>query len=191
MERRVKRKEDAMLTPVAELLKIKGGAVVTTPPQTTIFDAVRIMEDAHIGSLPIVDDAGRLVGMLTERDCMRKALLQERNLRAVTVGEIMSSPVVTVAPTEIVDSCMKTMTEKRLRHLPVVEAGKLVGLISIGDVVKFLCSEREHDIKNLEKYITGSLQREIRRTRRAQVWRRPVRARIGHHPTRQRQGAKA
>ncbi len=146
-----------MQTPVGELLKLKGGAVITTPTETTVFDAVKIMEDAHIGSLPVVDSAGKLVGMLTERDCMRKVLLKELNLRMVTVGEVMSSPVVTVPATEIVDACMKIMTEKRLRHLPVMDHGKLVGLISIGDVVKFLCSEREQDIENLEKYITGSL----------------------------------
>jgi CBS domain-containing protein len=75
----------------------------------------------------------------------------------VIVDEVMSSPVVTVPATEIVDSCMKIMTEKRLRHLPVMDHGTLAGLISIGDVVKFLCFEREQDIENLEKYITGSL----------------------------------
>lgn len=146
-----------MQTAVGQLVKMKGAAVVTTSPSTTIFDAVKIMEEAHIGSLPIMDETGKLVGMLTERDCMRRVLLKERALRTVTVGEVMSSPVVTVPATEIVDVCMKIMTEKRLRHLPVMDTGKLVGLISIGDVVKFLCSEREQDIKDLEKYITGSL----------------------------------
>jgi CBS domain-containing protein len=146
-----------MQTSVGALLKLKGGTVITTPTKTTIFDAVKIMEEGHIGSLPVVDSAGRIVGILTERDCMRKVLLKELNLRTVIVDEVMSSPVVTVPATEIVDSCMKIMTEKRLRHLPVMDHGTLAGLISIGDVVKFLCSEREQDIENLEKYITGSL----------------------------------
>lgn len=146
-----------METPVVKLLKIKGSDVVSTSPSTTIFDAVKQMEDSRIGSLPVIDSTGKLVGMLTERDCLRKVLLKERPLRSVTVGEVMSSPVITVQSTEIMENCMQLMTEKRLRHLPVMEHSKLIGIISIGDVVKFLCSEREQDIKNLENYITGSL----------------------------------
>ena len=146
-----------METPVGTLLKIKGHEVVTTSPTTTIFDAVKQMEESHIGSLPVVDNAGKIVGMLTERDCLRKVLLKERPLRSVTVGDVMSSPIITVQSSEIIESCMVIMTEKRLRHLPVMEHNKLIGLISIGDVVKFLCTEREQDIKNLENYITGSL----------------------------------
>jgi CBS domain-containing protein len=146
-----------METPVGKLLKIKGHEVVTTAPTTTIFDAVKQMEDSRIGSLPVVDSTGKVIGMLTERDCMRKVLLKEQPLRSVTVGEVMSSPIVTVQATELVENCMMIMTEKRLRHLPVMEHNKLIGLISIGDVVKFLCTEREQDIKNLENYITGSL----------------------------------
>jgi CBS domain-containing protein len=146
-----------METPVGKLLKIKGNDVVTTSPSTTIFDAVKQMEDSRIGSLPVVDGTGKIVGMLTERDCMRKVLLKERPLRSVTVGEVMSSPIVTVQANELVENCMVIMTEKRLRHLPVMDHTQLIGLISIGDVVKFLCTEREQDIKNLENYITGSL----------------------------------
>jgi len=146
-----------METPVGKLLKIKGNDVVTTSSSTTIFDAVKQMEDSRIGSLPVVDSTGKIVGMLTERDCMRKVLLKERPLRSVTVGEVMSSPIITVQANELVENCMVIMTEKRLRHLPVMEHTKLIGLISIGDVVKFLCTEREQDIKNLENYITGSL----------------------------------
>ena len=146
-----------METPVGTLLKFKGHDVVTTSTTTTIFDAVKQMEDSRIGSLPVMDSTGKIVGMLTERDCMRKVLLKERPLRSVTVGEVMSSPIITVQSSELVDSCMKIMTDKRLRHLPVMEHNKLIGLISIGDVVKFLCTEREQDIKNLENYITGSL----------------------------------
>jgi CBS domain-containing protein len=154
---RLGNKEIVMETPVIKLLKIKGSDVVSTLPTTTIFDAVKIMEDSRIGSLPVVDSTGKLVGMLTERDCLRRVLLKELPLRSVTVGEVMSTPVITVQSTEIMENCMKVMTEKRLRHLPVMEHSKLIGLISIGDVVKFLCSEQEQDIRNLENYITGSL----------------------------------
>jgi CBS domain-containing protein len=153
----LKIKESIMETPVGTLLKIKGNTVVTTSTSTTIFDAVKQMEDNHIGSLPVVDNAGKIVGMLTERDCLRKVLLKERPLRSVTAGDVMSSPIITVQSSELIESCMKIMTDKRLRHLPVMEHNKLIGLISIGDVVKFLCTEREQDIKNLENYITGSL----------------------------------
>jgi CBS domain-containing protein len=153
----ISNKEISMETPVVTLLKIKGSDVVSTSPSTTIFDAVKQMEDSRIGSLPVIDSTGKLVGMLTERDCLRRVLLKERPLRTVTVAEVMSTPVITVQATEIIESCMKLMTEKRLRHLPVMEHSKLVGIISIGDVVKFLCSEQEQDIRNLENYITGSL----------------------------------
>jgi CBS domain-containing protein len=146
-----------METPVIKLLKVKGSDVVSTLPSTTIFDAVKLMEDNRIGSLPIIDSAGKLVGMLTERDCLRRVLLKELPLRSITVAEVMSTPVITVQGTEIMENCMKLMTEKRLRHLPVMEQSKLIGIISIGDVVKFLCSEQEQDIRNLENYITGSL----------------------------------
>jgi len=146
-----------METPVIKLLKVKGSDVVSTLPSTTIFDAVKLMEDNRIGSLPIIDSAGKLVGMLTERDCLRRVLLKELPLRSITVAEVMSTPVITVQGAEIMENCMKLMTEKRLRHLPVMEHSKLIGIISIGDVVKFLCSEQEQDIRNLENYITGSL----------------------------------
>ena len=116
-----------METQVGTLLKLKGNTVVTTSPSTTIFDAVKQMEDSRIGSLPVVDNTGKLVGMLTERDCMRKVLLKERPLRIVTVGEVMSSPIITVQSSELVDACMKLMTDKRFRHLPVMEHNKLIG----------------------------------------------------------------
>lgn len=146
-----------MNTPLGVLLKAKGSAVTTTAPDATVFDAVNTMESERIGSLLVVDAKGAIVGMLTERDCLRKVLLKERNLRTVKVREVMSTPVFTLPPDTLIEACMRLMTEKRVRHLPVVENGKLLGLISIGDVVKFMCTEREQDIANLEKYITGSI----------------------------------
>ncbi len=146
-----------MNTPLGILLKAKGSAVTTISPDVTVFDAVSKMETEHIGSLVVVDAKGAIVGMLTERDCLRKVLLKERNLRTVKVREVMAAPVFTLPPDTLIEECMKLMTDKRVRHMPVVDHGKMVGLISIGDVVKFLCTEREQDINNLEKYITGSV----------------------------------
>jgi CBS domain-containing protein len=146
-----------MNTSLGALLQVKGKTVTTIGPDATVFDAVNSMENSRIGSLLVVDAKGAIAGMLTERDCLRKVLLKERNLRTVKVREVMSSPVFTLPPETAIEDCMKLMTEKRVRHLPVVEQGKLLGLISIGDVVKFLCGEREQDIANLEKYITGSI----------------------------------
>lgn len=146
-----------MNTTLDVLLKAKGSSVTTISPEAAVFDAVNAMENARIGSLLVVDAKGVIVGMLTERDCLRKVLLKERNLRTVKVREVMSAPVFTLPPETAIEECMQLMTEKRVRHLPVVEHGKLLGLISIGDVVKFLCTEREQDIANLEKYITGSI----------------------------------
>ncbi|MCU0857294.1 MAG: CBS domain-containing protein [Pontiellaceae bacterium] len=146
-----------MKTPLSVIIQIKGSEVVTIRPDAAVFDAVTMMETRCIGSLPVVDTQGEIVGMLTERDCLRKVLLKERNLHTVKVSEVMSTPVFTLPPETPVEECMKLMTAQRIRHLPVVEKGKLLGLISIGDAVKFLCSEHEQDIVNLEKYITGSL----------------------------------
>jgi CBS domain-containing protein len=146
-----------MNTSLSVLIQVKGDAVISVKPDATVFDAVNMMETSRIGSLLVLDAHGAIIGMLTERDCLRKVLLKERNLRTVKVSEVMSTPVFTLPPDTPVEQCMMLMTEKRIRHLPVVENGKLLGLISIGDVVKFLCSEREQDIANLEKYITGSM----------------------------------
>ena len=144
-----------MNTPVADLLRVKGPDVITVAPSASVFDAVKLMDERHVGSL-LVQQANQTVGIVSERDC-RHVILQEKNPRKVPVRDVMSAPVLHVEPETTVEDCMQLMTEKRVRHLPVVSQGKLAGLISIGDVVKFLCTERGRELENLEKYITGSL----------------------------------
>jgi CBS domain-containing protein len=145
-----------MNTPVADLLRVKGADVLTSSPDASVYDAVKVMTDRGIGCLLVQDTAGKICGIITERDC-RNVILKELAPRKVQVRQMMSVRVLHVEPDTSVENCMQLMTEKRIRHLPVMAHGKLAGLISIGDVVKFLCTERGREIENLEKYITGSL----------------------------------
>jgi CBS domain-containing protein len=145
-----------MNTPVAQLLQAKGHTVYSIGPDDWVYDAVKEMDARRIGSLLVKDAAGHPVGIVTERDC-RHLLLQDRSARKVRVSELMSRNLLTVPPEETVEQCMQMMTEKRIRHLPVVRGGAVQGIISIGDVVKFLCIERGIEIENLEKYITGTM----------------------------------
>ena len=145
-----------MNTPVNTLLDVKGHDVVTIGPQESVFDVVQVMAKHSVGCLLVMDD-GKMTGIITERDCFHKVILAEKNAHDVTVGEAMTSEVISVVPERTMEQCMQIMTAKRLRHLPVVSHGDIKGMISIGDVVKYLCSERGTMIENLEKYITGAM----------------------------------
>lgn len=137
---------------VRQLLTQKGSHVESTTPDTSVYDALEQMSAANIGAL-VVMEADELAGILSERDYARKVILLGRASRDTKVREIMSSPVITVDPSAGIDDCMELMTERRLRHLPVVEDGRLVGIVSIGDVVKTLISEKEFIIEQLRSYI--------------------------------------
>ena len=145
-----------MNTPISDLLRIKGSEVKTISPDASVYEAVKTMADLKIGSLVVADEAEKIVGIVTERDC-RNTILEDLNARHVPVRDIMTKDVLHVEPATSMEDCMALMTAKRLRHLPVMEHNRLAGMISIGDVVKFLCTERGREIENLEKYITGSL----------------------------------
>ncbi len=146
-----------MNTRVSELLDIKGHTVYTIGPDQTAWEAVREMEQHGVGSLLVVGNADEPpLGIVSERDC-RQLLLNEQDPRKVLVSDMMSRNLVVVVPTSTVEDCMQLMTEKRVRHLPVIERNTVHGLLSIGDVVKFLYNDRERMVENLEKYITGSL----------------------------------
>jgi CBS domain-containing protein len=142
------------MTTVERLLGGKGHDLWTVAPGASVYDAIALMAERGIGALPVVED-GRLVGILSERDYARKVILKGRSSKETQVSEIMTSEVVTVAPDQTIDRCMQLMTERRIRHLPVVEDGRLTGMLSIGDVVKYIISDREHTIEKLESYITG------------------------------------
>lgn len=143
------------MTSVADILKSKPHAVVhTTTPSTTVFDAVKLMAEKGIGAL-LVTEGDKLVGIVTERDYARKVALMSRSSRDTPVREIMTADVMFVRPDQTSAECMALMTENRLRHLPVMAGGKLLGLISIGDLVKDIISEQRFIIEQLEHYITG------------------------------------
>ena len=140
---------------VAELLQSKGNAsVYTISPEQTVLEAVALMAEKGIGAL-LVTEGSDVVGIITERDYARKVILLERSSQATAVSDIMTAAVMYVHPNQTSSECMKLMTEKRLRHLPVLENGKLLGLLSIGDLVKGVISDQQETIDQLEQYIRG------------------------------------
>lgn len=139
---------------VIELLRVKGHQYWSVTPDTTVFDALKLMAEKNIGVL-LVLEGDVLVGLLSERDYARKVILKGKSSKDTPVKEIMSEKVMYVEPKQTVEECMALMTDKRVRHLPVFEGDKLIGLISIGDVVKAIISEQEFIIEQLEHYISG------------------------------------
>jgi CBS domain-containing protein len=139
---------------VKELLRQKGSQVWTIAPQATVYEALELMAAKNIGSLVVIEQE-RVAGMFTERDYARKVVLKGRSSKSTTVGELMTTDVLYVSPDDTIENCMALMTDKHLRHLPVMEVGKLAGVVSIGDIVKVVISEREFTIRELERYITG------------------------------------
>ncbi|MDB5884730.1 MAG: putative signal-transduction protein with domain [Polaromonas sp.] len=143
------------MTAVADILKSKGEAVVhTIGPDDSVFDALQRMADKGIGAL-MVTQGDSIVGIFTERDYARKIALKGRTSALTLVRDVMTSAVMFISPTQTSEECMALMTDNRLRHLPVVKDHKLVGLISIGDLVKDIISEQKFVIEQLEHYISG------------------------------------
>ena len=139
---------------VKQLLDEKGTSVWSTSPATSVFDALKVMAEKNVGAL-IVTDGQKLAGMISERDYARKVALLGRNSRELSVKEIMSTNVIHVGPSDSIEQCMELMTNAHIRHLPVVQNGALLGLISIGDVVRRVIEEQRSTITHLEDYITG------------------------------------
>lgn len=137
---------------VRQLLQSKGGVVYSVAPETSVFDALKLMAEKNIGAVLAVAD-GRVAGIMSERDYARKVILFGKSSRDMMVREIMSEKVLAVQPGQTVEECMALMTNKRIRHLPVMDGGKLVGLLSIGDLVKEVIADQEQTIKQLESYI--------------------------------------
>lgn len=143
------------MTTVAQILQSKPDQTVRTiTPSASVLEAVKRMAEHGIGAL-LVMEGERIVGIVTERDYARKVVLQGRSSETTPVREIMTSAVMYVAPQHTIEECMAVMTENRLRHLPVMEEGRLVGLVSIGDLVKGMISEQQFIIEQLEHYIRG------------------------------------
>ena len=137
---------------VKQLLGAKGGQVHSIGPDAKVIEALQIMAQKDIGAL-IVMESGRLAGVLSERDYARKVILRGKSSQDVPVRDIMTAEVVTVDPARTIEECMALVTNRRIRHLPVMEDGNLIGLVSIGDLVKEVIAEQEQTIKQLESYI--------------------------------------
>jgi len=139
---------------VRQLLQSKGNQVSTIAPNATAYDAMKLMAEKNIGALPVFDGKD-LVGIVSERDIARKIYLLEQPARQIRVSDIMTKQLICVGPGHTNEECMALITDKRIRHLPVLEDGRVVGIISIGDLVKDTISEQQFIIEQLEHYIKG------------------------------------
>jgi CBS domain-containing protein len=138
---------------VKQLLQGKGHDIWSIGPEASVYDAIELMADKEVGAL-VVLDGDSLVGVLSERDYARKVVLQGRSSKGTKIKEIMTSRVVYARPKQTVEECMALMTDKRIRHLPVMDGDELLGVISIGDLVKAIIEEQQHVIEQLEQYIS-------------------------------------
>ena len=139
---------------VKHLLEGKGTAIYAIAPDKPVLEAIRMMADKYVGAL-LVMRGDELVGIVSERDYARKVILKGKSSAATPVSEIMTAPVLSVAPGDTAHRCMRVMTEKRIRHLAVVEDGKVVGVLSIGDLVKAVIDEQAEQLEQLQRYIAG------------------------------------
>ncbi len=139
---------------VDEVLKNKGHEIWTVSPLATVFQALELMAQKDIGALPVVQN-GKLVGIFSERDYARKVILKGRASKDTAVSELMTQTVYYVCPDNSLEDCMALMTSRQIRHLPVLDRDRLVGIITLGDVVKRIISEQEFTIQELEKYVKG------------------------------------
>ncbi len=142
------------MSTVSQILQNKGNKVFQIEATATVFEAIKAMVDANVGAL-LVTEGGRITGIMTERDYLRRVTLEGRTDKEARVEEIMSSPLIYVTPDSSIEECMALMTDRRIRHLPVVEGEDVVGLVSIGDLVKFQTKEQSFRIQYLTEYITG------------------------------------
>ncbi len=137
-----------------ELLEAKGSEVWSVHPDAAVYDAIEMMADKEVGALMVLD-GGALVGVISERDYARKVILRGRSSKDTAVKEIMTARVIYARPDQTVEECMALMTEKRIRHLPIVDGNELLGVVSIGDLVKTMLAEQQFVIEQLEQYISG------------------------------------
>ncbi|HET6602621.1 MAG TPA: CBS domain-containing protein [Xanthomonadaceae bacterium] len=139
---------------VRQLLDEKSHRIIAIAPDKPVIEAVRLMAEQHIGAVLVMEGA-RLSGIVSERDYARKVILMGRSSKETKVHEVMSTPVITVAPGDSVNHCMRLVTERRIRHLPVAEGGSVVGVVSIGDLVRAVIEDQQQEIEQLQHYIAG------------------------------------
>jgi CBS domain-containing protein len=139
---------------IESILNQKPAEIWSVSPDATVYDAVALMAEKNVGAVLVVKE-GQLVGIISERDYTRKVMLRGKRSRETLVNEIMSSNLTTVDPAQSVDDCLHFMTEKRIRHLPVVKDGRICGVVSIGDLVKYVLSVQSATLDHLERYISG------------------------------------
>jgi CBS domain-containing protein len=149
-----KEPEEKNMRSIREILKEKGGDIWTMDPNATVFQALELMSEKNIGAVLVIEEDA-LVGILSERDYARKVALKGKGSRETRVREIMTGSVLFVKPEQSVEECMAIMTNKHIRHLPVLDGGRLIGLVSIGDIVKAVIAEQTFMIEQLTNYITG------------------------------------
>ena len=143
------------MSKVAEVLARKGGDVYTIEQTATVFEAIERMVERNLGSLVIMD-GDSICGIFTERDYLRRIVVRGRTSKTTKVQEVLTSQLICVSPSEPVEACMAIMTQRRIRHLPVMDGGRLVGIVSIGDLVRHVSKEREIEVRYLTDYITGN-----------------------------------
>ncbi len=146
--------EGKVMKTVKQLLQAKGGSVLSVSPATRVFDALKLMAEKNVGAL-LVMDGETLAGIMSERDYARKVILLGKSSHELTVSDIMSDKVITVTPLQTVDECMALMSGRRIRHLPVMDNGRVAGVLSIGDLVKEVIAMQQETIKQLESYINS------------------------------------
>ena len=139
---------------VGTILNRKGGEIWAVRPEQTVYEAIEMMADKGVGALLVMSN-GKLAGIISERDYARKVILQGRSSRTTVIQEIMTSRVISVSPRDAVDECMELMTRNRIRHLPIMENERVIGIVSIGDLVKWVVSEQEETIEHLHNYISA------------------------------------
>ena len=145
----------AHMSTITEILDSKGGMVLAVDLDASVFDAISIMAETNVGAV-LIRDADVICGIFTERDYLQKIALESRSSQETPVQSVMSTPVITAEPSESIEQCLQTMTRCRCRHLPVVSDGELLGIVSIGDLVKRLLAEKEQEVQQLSQYITGN-----------------------------------
>lgn len=140
---------------VSEILEHKGAMVLSVDSSDTVYDAICLMAEVNIGAV-LVQDGDSIAGIFTERDYLQKIALKSLSSKETCVSDVMTKPVISAEPGESIQSCMETMTTCHCRHLPIVENGKLLGIVSIGDLVKRMLDEKQYEVEKLSQYITGT-----------------------------------